>query len=229
MHESVMERFDTFSKEYKKILDRSVSGSGGDADYFADYKARYISKSVCGGNFSGKVLDFGCGIGLLSSFLKKYLPEATIHGYDTSKESISRVGRELLSQGLFTSDSALLESDYDLIIVSNVLHHIEPENRQQAVLESSSLLATGGRLTVFEHNPLNPLTRRVVSMCPFDKGVTLLYPREVINYLAGSGVRPVRRDYIVFFPRPLSGFRSFEPLLYWCPAGAQYAVTGEKT
>jgi 2-polyprenyl-3-methyl-5-hydroxy-6-metoxy-1,4-benzoquinol methylase len=224
-----MERFDAFSKQYKKTLNRSVSFSGGNSDYFAEYKARYIWKSVCRENFSGKVLDFGCGVGLLSSFLRKYLQGATIHGYDTSKESIAMVSDELLFQGVFTPDSARLDNDYDLIIISNVMHHIEPKHRQETIVESFKRLSVGGKLAVFEHNPANPLTRLAVSRCPFDEDATLLSPKEVLTYLLRAGFRLVRRDYIVFFPPPLSWCRSLEPLIYWCPIGAQYALVGEKT
>ncbi len=60
--------FDRFAGDYRQVLDRSVAVSGEDSTYFAEYKARYLRR-LLGNNFSGKALDFGCGIGLLSGFL----------------------------------------------------------------------------------------------------------------------------------------------------------------
>ena len=222
-----MEQFDQFSKDYKDILDQHVSASGESSEYFTEYKARYIAKLVPTGA-PVKLLDFGCGVGLLSSFLKKYLPKCILHGYDVSSASIHMVDADLAAQGLFTADTSKLDNDYDLIVVSNVLHHIDPPDRQTAILGLRDRLAAGGRLIIFEHNPTNPLTRKVVDSCPFNEGVVLLPPRETITYISKAELGIRRRDYIVFFPKPLALFRPLEPLISWCPLGAQYALVGEK-
>jgi len=222
-----MEQFDQFSEDYKEILDQHVSASGESSEYFTEYKARYVAKLVS--NVAPtKLLDFGCGVGLLSSFLKKYLPDCTLHGYDVSSASIDMVDGDLLAQGLFTTDISKLANDYDLIVVSNVLHHIDPRNRQDVILRLRDRLAPGGNIIIFEHNPANPLTRKVVDSCPFDEGVVLLPPEETITYISKAKLGVKRRDYIVFFPRPLALFRPLEPLISWCPLGAQYALVGEK-
>src|SRR6185295_2632303 len=153
-----MSQFDRFATDYKTILDRSVSGSGADAEYFAECKAEYAAK-VAGHRFAGKVLDFGCGIGLLSRTLRRYLPLATMHGYDESQRSIEMVDADIRAQGLYTSKSQELAADYDLIIVANVLHHVSPDERQALCNELLSRLSPEGCVIVFEHNPLNPVTR----------------------------------------------------------------------
>jgi hypothetical protein len=83
-------------------------------------------------------------------------------------------------------------------------------------------------LSVFEHNPANPITRRVVEQCPFDEDAVLLYPAEVKRYLTHVNLRLLRHDYIVFMPRALAWLRPLEPALAWLPAGAQYAVLAGK-
>lgn len=223
-----MEHFDRFSREYRETLDRGIRISGENSGYFADYKARYIAEIVSR-DFAGKVLDFGCGIGLLSSSLKERLPGAVIHGYDISEESVGMISDELLSQGLFTSDSSRLHNDYALIIISNVMHHIMLEKRLGTVTKLRERLSAGGRLIMFEHNPLNPLTRWVVGHCPFDRDAALLPSREAEAYLVRSGLHIKRRDYIVFFPRVLSWLRFLEPFLRRVPLGAQYALVAERS
>lgn len=217
--------FDHFASNYRHILDQSVRISGEGSEYFADYKARYVAELI-GKEFDSKILDFGCGVGLLAVHLRKYLPSTTLHGYDVSPASIEVIKGKL--NGLFTSDFAQLHHDYDIILLSNVMHHIAPGNRWETISELKGRLSPRGRLVIFEHNPANLLTRRIVDRCPFDREAVLLPVREAQRYLENAELRMVRRDYIVFFPRFLAWLRPLEPLLAWCPAGAQYAIVGEK-
>jgi SAM-dependent methyltransferase len=219
--------FDRFAGDYEKILNQSVAASGEDSRYFAEYKAAYLKRLLPAG-FAGRVLDFGCGVALLSGVLKQQMPGAQIDGYDVSRDSIERVPATLGSQGVFTSDLAALSQAYHLIVVANVLHHIRPGARQAVFGELAGRLAPGGSLVVFEHNPANPVTRWVVDRCPFDHDAVLLPPAETCAYARGAGLAVTRRDYIVFMPRALAWLRPLEPWISWLPAGAQYAMSARK-
>jgi SAM-dependent methyltransferase len=219
--------FDAFAADYEGILDRAVALSGESSSYFAEYKARYLA-SVMPPGFAGRVLDFGCGVGLLSACMRRLWPLARIDGFDVSEESLGRVAPALAGAGLFTSDLGRLSRDYDLVVLGNVLHHIAPADRRSTVCDLALRLAPRGRLAIVEHNPANPLTRRTVARCPFDDGVELLPARESTGHLAAAGLRLLRRDYIVFLPRPLAWLRPLEPHLAWLPLGAQYAALGER-
>lgn len=192
-----MSEFDLFATSYKQLLDQSLAISGDRSEYFADYKARYTAAMVSNG-FSGKVLDFGCGVGLGSKFLKKYLPGATLHGFDNSNASLQQIDPSLSVQGLYTSDIRHLNHDYDLIVVANVMHHIPPQKRQDTIVDLRDRLSKNGKLLVFEHNPANPLTRWVVRHCPLDKDAILLSPKEIQTYIRHARLRLVRRAYIIF-------------------------------
>lgn len=219
--------FDHFSGTYEQLVNRSVLLTGEGAEYFAELKARYLTL-VLGPNFRGKVLDFGCGVGLLSRFLLSCLPGCQLHGYDPSTASLKMVPLEVAADRKFTSNENELDSDYDLIVAANVMHHVPRRERQCLILGLEKRLGDTGALAIFEHNPLNPLTRLAVKQCPFDAGVTLLWPQETRKYCTVAGLIPRRRDYITFFPRGLSWFRPLEPELTWCPLGAQYAVVASR-
>jgi len=104
-----------------------------------------------------------------------------------------------------------------------------PRPDRPAVLKDVlSKLRPGGRLYVFEHNPLNPVTQRTVKTCPFDDDADLLWPWQARRLLKEAGFREVRLDYIVFFPRPLAALRPLEPRLRWLPFGAQQLVLGTR-
>ena len=79
---------------------------------------------------------------------------------------------------------------------------------------------------VFEHNPLNPVTRKAVADCPFDEDAELLYPWTVTGLLRDAGLAEVALRYIVFFPRALAALRPLEPKLSRLPAGAQVMAVG---
>ena len=220
--------FDRFAGDYRQVLDRSIAMSGEDSSYFAEYKARYLRR-VLSPRFAGKVLDFGCGIGLLSGFLKKHLPAIQLDGYDVSQDSIRQVDRALSSHGTFACDLSQLASDYRLIVIANVMHHIPPGERSGVVHELAARLTGGGMLAIFEHNPVNPVTRWVVERCPFDDDAILLPAGEMLAYIAQAHLTPKRRDYIVFLPHFFAWMRPLESSLSWLPLGAQYAVLAEKS
>jgi len=219
--------FDRFADDYAPILDQSIAVSGEDSTYFAEYKALYLRR-LLGASFPGKILDFGCGVGLLSRYLRKHLPNAPLDGFDVSPDSISKVDPVLSSQGLFTSDSHALGHNYNLIVVANVMHHVPPQQRSSVVQNLAGRLARGGVLSIFEHNPANPATRWVVEHCPFDDDAILLTPSETAGYVSAAGLRLKRRDYIVFMPSFLGWLRPLESSLGWLPLGAQYVTVAEK-
>ena len=219
-----MAEFDQFASNYKTVLDRSIALAGESSEYFTEYKAAYIDR-IIGAAGRTKILDFGCGVGTLSSALARRRPSDEIHGYDVSTESLNRVEPGLRGRGLFTSILDELHRDYDLIVLSNVMHHIPVSVRQATISDLADRLCARGRLLVIEHNPLNPLTRWVVAHCEFDDDAVLLWPGEVKRYLIVAGLSAPNRDYILFFPRALSAVRRFETLLARFPAGAQYALS----
>jgi len=219
--------FDHYADEYTRLLDRSVSISGKDSRYFAEFKALYIRRML-GAGYAGKVLDFGCGVGLLSQFLRKHLTGARIDGFDVSKASIARVDPALSLNGVFTTSKEDLASDYDLIVVANVFHHIPVESRKEVMRDLSERLARGGLLTIFEHNPANPATRWCVDHCPFDDDAVLLPPSETIGRVCDAGLELKRRDYTLFLPVFLGWLVPLESWLRWLPMGAQYVVVAGK-
>lgn len=215
-----MPEFDAFARNYRDLVSESVRISGESSEYFARYKADYVASEM---GAAAKILDYGCGVGLLSRHLKRLFPQSRIDGFDLSEESLQQVDASLRAQGAFSACANELARDYDVIVVANVLHHVKPDERAEFVQEVAGRLAVGGRLVIFEHNPLNPLTRWAVSRCPFDEGVELLRPKEVRSLCRGP-LQVEKTDYIVFFPRWLSWLRRFEPLLRRCPGGAQHAT-----
>ena len=222
-----MPEFDTYAADYQHLVSDSVRITGESSDYFAAYKAEFIARRIAPRPGS-RLLDYGCGVGLLSRHLRNRLPSTRVDGFDVSQESIDRVDSTLHSQGTFTSVPHALGQAYDVIVLANVLHHVPPAERQNLIRQIASRLADAGKFVVFEHNPINPLTQWAVSQCPFDEDAILLPVRETRGYFERSQVRLISREYIVFFPRFLRKLRPLEPSLRWCPLGAQYVLVASR-
>jgi len=217
--------FDQFSYNYRETL-RSSTGLLRKSDvFFASIKLHCLKNWVFIDDGSYEILDFGCGIGSLSGFLAKDFPKSHIYGYDISQKCLS-VGKQN-NAGLKNVDfiSDLPEGKkYDFIVVSNVFHHIKPEERADTLCFLKELLKVEGRIIIFEHNPFNPLTRFIVRSCPFDCDATLIWRHE-FNYLTKvSGLEITKNFYILFFPWSPKIFRRIEGLLKAVPLGAQYML-----
>jgi 2-polyprenyl-3-methyl-5-hydroxy-6-metoxy-1,4-benzoquinol methylase len=214
--------FDEFADEYRALLDQSVTASGESGEYFANFKAQYAA-GILGSDFTGTLLDYGCGVGLLTSFLLQAFPKAQVIGFDPSQASI-RMAAQVAGKAHLTADESALPEKVDAIILANVMHHVPLIERQSLIAALAEKLSPSGRLFIFEHNPANPVTRAAVCRCAFDRDAVLLRPQEVVKYMRQAQLDVLRHDYIVFFPRMLKWLRPMEKLLTWCPLGAQYAV-----
>src|SRR4051812_43004427 len=77
--------FDQYAGSYEAMHAASVAASGEGPEYFAVYKQKVLER-VLGTGFAQPVLDFGCGIGNLTTHLVKSFPH--VHGYDPSAECV---------------------------------------------------------------------------------------------------------------------------------------------
>ena len=215
--------FDRYAQSYEEMHAASIAASGESTEYFAVYKQKFLER-LLGEGFDEPVLDFGCGIGNLTRFLTRSFKE--VHGYDPSSESAELARTRAPGATFFDDPEALPKNHYGAAVLANVLHHVPPPNRPGLMEIVASTLSPGGKLIVFEHNPLNPLTRKVVAACPFDENAELLYPWMTKKLLRGAGLKRVALDYIVFFPHGLAKMRPLEPSLAWLPLGAQVCAWG---
>jgi SAM-dependent methyltransferase len=219
--------FDKFADEYLADHQRNLHLTGEAPDYFARYKIdalvrRYRTRRL---EPPRSILDFGCGIGGSIPHLRAAFPDARILGIDVSDRSIeiarSRFPEMAQYRRLDEGDMSAL-GQFDLVFSSCVFHHIDAEEHVDILGRLKERLAERGNLAIFEHNPLNPVSRYLVDTCPFDENAVLISARQLAQRQRSAGLRSVEISYIGFFPAALKAFRPLEPLLGWAPIGAQY-------
>jgi SAM-dependent methyltransferase len=106
------------------------------------------------------------------------------------------------------------------------MHHVPPAQWPAFAAEMKRVVRPGGLAVVFEHNPFNPLTRRVVSNCEFDADAVLLRPKQTRALLADAGFRDLQSRSILSVPSFGKGTRAVDLALGRLPLGAQYFVRG---
>lgn len=216
--------FDDYSADYDGLLHESTKLYTEDTEYFAKYKVDLTREGLHAP--IKRVLEYGCGTGRNIQFLQAAFPQAEVVGTDVSAESL-RVARADNPGARFELESADLElGQFDLIFIACVFHHIPVAEREGAMKSLAARLAPGGSICVFEHNPFNPVTRKIVNECPFDADAVLLKPEELRGLFRQAGIRLVGVSYCLFVPPRLSWFIPLEKYLRWLPMGGQYWIKG---
>jgi SAM-dependent methyltransferase len=216
--------FDQYAGRYEAILTAQTNFFDGDSNYFARYKIE-LARELAGN--ATAVLDFGCGIGRSMPHLRAVFPKADIVGCDPSAESLAIARNDNPVCRFVSMEDLGPDAKFDLVIASCVFHHIPPQDRQTAIRYCQSRLMDGGRFIIFEHNPLNPVTRHMVNTCPFDTDAILLGMSETADRMRNARLEIDQLGYCLFFPQQLSAFRPFEKYLRWLPLGGQYFVCAE--
>jgi ubiquinone/menaquinone biosynthesis C-methylase UbiE len=232
MRKRTYDDFDEFAENYRNIHSENIKISGTDSYYFAEMKVRLLKNHES--NASIRVLDVGCGDGATELYFQQYFPNWKIEGIDVSSESIKYAQQRALTNARFqVYDSFIFpfeEESFDRVFIAGVLHHIAFNHHDDLMKEIFRVLKKKGKLFLYEHNPLNPITRHLVNTCVFDKNAKLLFPWYTQKLLLRNKLYPDLFQYIIFFPRKviLSKLIFLEKYLQWIPLGGQYFCIANK-
>ena len=229
---AVNAEFDEYADDYETALNRGISVSGENKDYFAENRIKFLGKLLKSKMVpaSPRVLDFGCGTGSSTPYFLDLLSAKHVVGVDVSESSLN-VARKTYDPN--RSEFATLENyvpnaSLDLAFCNGVFHHIPLAERRSCVQYVYRALNPGGYFAFWENNPWNPGTRYVMSRIPFDKDAITLTPPTAHKLLREGGFEIIQTNFLFIFPRALAPLRALEPFLATLPLGAQYLVLCQK-
>jgi SAM-dependent methyltransferase len=224
--------FDDYIDSYKSEVQSSIGFIGQEVDFFLDIKAELLVK-LAEKNFGKtedlKVLDIGSGIGLVDKLIKSRIKN--LYGVDVEDGVVEQAIKNNPDVNYQKYDGENLpfeENTFDITFAINVMHHVPPALWENFSKETYRVLKPGGIGVIFEHNPFNPLTRKVVRDCEFDRDAVLLSHKKIKELFTNASLKVDDNAYIIFFPFKGKMFRWIESGLKWLPLGAQQYVTARK-
>lgn len=228
----VSEEFDRYRDCYEESVNSAISFTGMKVDLFTRIKVDYfedILRKKVGDLRHCDVVDIGCGVGLYHPLLQPKVSSLT--GIDVSQASIERAREYNREVEYACYDGHTLPCEtgrFDAAMAICVMHHVPEKSWQRVINEMARVVRPGGVVCVFEHNPRNPLTRRVVDKCPFDADAVLLKASRVEALLEAAGLGQVRSRYILNIPPIGRVLRYVDGLGSFLALGAQYYTVGSK-
>ncbi|MFC2044891.1 class I SAM-dependent methyltransferase [Chloroflexota bacterium] len=126
----------------------SCAGSfdaGGPTGYFRRVLLSIISPRV---PETASILDIGCATGWLLKALDN--GKRTLTGVDNSKGMISQTGGiEIIRTDIRDFSS---EREFDVVVVSNLLHHFNPQDMKRVLTSAIKALSEGGMILIITPN-----------------------------------------------------------------------------
>lgn len=144
-----------------------------------------------------RLLDAGCGTGMMALRIAARFPGCTVHGIDVSPKMLEVARLDAEKQGLDVdfqigsiTDLPHIDDAFDVVITNIMYHHLDLTEKRQAVSEIARVLRPGGRYVSAEFGPRahNALQRHLA------KGEYTLYP----SHLAQAGLDVVRVELGAF-------------------------------
>mgnify|MGYP003640054883 CR=1 FL=1 len=225
--------FDSHAQEYTDSINQSIEFSGCDHAFFTALKATEIAGllKAAGAPTAPRVLDVGCGVGVIHPHLRAACQGIDLVGIDVSQASIDLATERNPESHFQCYDGhrfPFADGSFDAVFTICVLHHVAPAERAALTSELFRVVRPGGMGIIIEHNPMNPVTRHVVNSCDMDRDAILLTSGECTDLLSGAGFADVKTRFIAFLPFKAAWVRRLESLIKNIPLGAQFITHGKR-
>ena len=211
----------------------AIGWLGQEHDVFLRIKAEHmiaLAQERLGPLSDRRLLDLGCGVGLMHQHLGRAFGSITGTDLDDDAVDAARSSNPSVQYERFDGKRLpFADESFDAVSATNVLHHVPPCDRYALLEEVSRVIRPGGVCLIAEHNPLNPVTRFIVARCEFDDDAVLLWPREThrLLQLAGFGTDITVR-HVVTVPSSAPWAIRARPDTRAGPVWAQYIAAGAR-
>ena len=224
-----MKPFDDYAQNYDALLrDPLRDRFGSDRQFFVRQKCRVVTRRLGSGRKTQppRLLDAGCGVG---TALACFGADVRVFGSDISLPMLEQAVRHgpVAAQDPYALPFA--DGAFDAVFAFCIYHHIPTADHLKHLRELRRVVADGGEVMVFEHNPYNPITRRIFARAPVDRGCEMIKPSDLRSTFRQAGFSALSQGYLLFVPEALYATLGFlENALAWLPLGGQYFVAGRR-
>jgi len=143
----------------------------------------------------GAILDLGCGYGFLCYMLQFLSAERTITGVDYDDEKIETANHAYLKTDrlrFFLADITQYPLEkYDGIIISDVLHYLQPDAQERLLDRSFEALNPDGRLIIRSGNPDLRTRHRGTQFSEFLSTKVIRFNKTInpLSFLSGERIQ----------------------------------------
>jgi SAM-dependent methyltransferase len=221
--------FDAYARDYADLIrDPIRERFATESRFFAERKLQVIR-----GFYSRlKVdthrlqwLDVGCGRGDLLRVGRPFFGRCV--GCDPSPGMLQLCPDLEVRQQPAIDQIPYGANSFDFVTTVCVYHHVAEKDRLLLMKEVLRVLRPGGVFSVIEHNPLNPVTRLIVSRTPIDANAKLLTASATRRLITSAEARVLQTRHFLFLPERIHKYLGLiEGALACVPLGGQYAVFG---
>ena len=235
--------FDNHAKTYKSDICAALGPLSGKYSWALRRKVQIVEKllvqHIVPESGRSKVLDVGCGIGLMHAM---FSTKVDVTGIDVSQASLD-VANDALEATSHADGGSKCERSYrlydgrtipyadrtfDVVFASCVFHHLHKTQHLELLKEMLRVTKRGGIILIFEHNPLHPITQLIFRTNEFDKGENMISHWQLRSTIReASGKEPTTRG-LLYTPFESKIFQRLETLLERIIASAQYYCFVEK-
>ncbi|HEX2977659.1 MAG TPA: class I SAM-dependent methyltransferase [Candidatus Babeliales bacterium] len=140
-----------------------------------------------------KILDVGCGSGLITHYVQDILWESKVVGVDRDQPVIKNAQEAFPEIRFFTSDGQLPFEDasFDCVYASYVFHHLKTDDQKKLLHEMIRVLTPNGLLIILEFNPWHIPTRWHFWRNPEEKNAQMIAAHSLKKIIGAAGATPI--------------------------------------
>lgn len=182
-------RFDEIAGIYEASLPRHVQ------DHYAAKRRVFLDRESLRPGPGERALEVGAGTG---AFAARLPWAARVVRLDYSREMLRLAGDEVPRLQASAARLPFPDCSFALVYCLATLHHIvEPQAFAMTIAEMARVAGRGGRIVIWDHNPLNPYWPIIMARVPQDREPTRL--RRAATFArqleaAGARVRSIGKS-----------------------------------
>jgi ubiquinone/menaquinone biosynthesis C-methylase UbiE len=162
-----------------------------------------------------RVLDLGCGTGLLAIMLKQSTPEAQVTGLDGDEAVLSIArdksrGTDIQWDHALAFDMPYPDQSFDAVVSSFVTHHLTSADKVRAFKEVHRVLRPDGWFHIVDFGPpFNFLTRVQASVMKNLERTSDNFAGRIVPMLTEAGFSGVKEaEHVITFFGPVAFYRA---------------------